>query len=236
MAYYVYFQNLPTTKPGFPSQIELPLGLSGFRWSIKNQNRTVVLINESEINIPKLAGLSSYYLEFIIPQVKHHFQLSYLPSQPAAYYFNIFDEIKESAKPFTFTLARHKPTGDALMNTGGGDSGWVTLETFSANESPEDLFDFRVSMELKRWKAYGPKTLTPLPDGSFAISEIRELLTAPSTEFYTTIEGDTLWSIAKLLLGDGERWQDILELNSDRIIDPVNLEPGIVLVMPGAVM
>ena len=46
-------------------------------------------------------------------------------------------------------------------------------------------------------------------------------------------QGDTLWAIAKLQYGDGERWRDIYEANKDTIgPDPTLITPGMQLVMP----
>ncbi|MGE0555625.1 MAG: LysM peptidoglycan-binding domain-containing protein [Gemmatimonadales bacterium] len=50
---------------------------------------------------------------------------------------------------------------------------------------------------------------------------------APRT--YTVKPGDTLRSIAREVLGDGERWRDIFEWNSDKLSNPNQIEPGQVL-------
>lgn len=53
---------------------------------------------------------------------------------------------------------------------------------------------------------------------------------------YTIRQGDTLWQIAKDLLGDGSRWPEILALNPDAVSragDPTTLKIGFSLVLPG---
>ncbi|HEY9899927.1 MAG TPA: N-acetylmuramoyl-L-alanine amidase [Pantanalinema sp.] len=46
---------------------------------------------------------------------------------------------------------------------------------------------------------------------------------------YTVKDGDTLYGIAKRLLGDGTRWPELYELNKDKIKDPNVIYPGMVL-------
>ncbi|MGE0442919.1 MAG: LysM peptidoglycan-binding domain-containing protein [Gemmatimonadales bacterium] len=54
----------------------------------------------------------------------------------------------------------------------------------------------------------------------------------PST--YTVKRGDTLFSIARQLLGDESRWQEIYKLNADILSSPNDLRPGQVLKLDGA--
>jgi nucleoid-associated protein YgaU len=51
-------------------------------------------------------------------------------------------------------------------------------------------------------------------------------------EIYAVSSGDTLTSIARVKLGDGSRWREILELNQDVIKSPSLLRIGQKLKIP----
>jgi len=54
-------------------------------------------------------------------------------------------------------------------------------------------------------------------------------ITAAATT-YTVVKGDTLWSIARKVYGDGQRWQDIAAANG--ITDAKKLRVGQELILP----
>lgn len=56
--------------------------------------------------------------------------------------------------------------------------------------------------------------------------------TAPQASTAVVGAGGSLWSMAQHELGDGSRWQEIYELNKDKIADPDVIQPGMTLQMP----
>lgn len=56
--------------------------------------------------------------------------------------------------------------------------------------------------------------------------------TAPKATAYTVQSGDTLWLIAKKFLGDGSRYTEIYNANSDVVSNPNVLKVGMVLKIP----
>jgi nucleoid-associated protein YgaU len=59
-------------------------------------------------------------------------------------------------------------------------------------------------------------------------------LTAAETDrTYRVQSGDSFYAIARDVLGDADRWKELLELNSSLVDgDPVKLRPGQVLRLP----
>ncbi len=53
---------------------------------------------------------------------------------------------------------------------------------------------------------------------------------APASRTYTIKKGDTLWSIAVKLLGNGQRWREIVDLNPG--LEPTKLRIGQVITLP----
>ncbi len=69
------------------------------------------------------------------------------------------------------------------------------------------------------------------------VSKVNDQLTSPPEEktvFYTVQKGDSLWKIAKTLLGDGNKWPKIFEANKEVIKNPDLIYPGQQLRIPKA--
>ncbi len=54
----------------------------------------------------------------------------------------------------------------------------------------------------------------------------------PEPKFYTIEEGDTLWKIAQDTLGDGNKYEKIVEANLEVIKDPDKIYPGQTIRIP----
>jgi LysM repeat protein len=55
---------------------------------------------------------------------------------------------------------------------------------------------------------------------------------APVARYYRVARGDSLWSIAARMLGNGLRWQEIYRLNTGVIRSPSVISPGMNLKLP----
>ncbi len=77
-------------------------------------------------------------------------------------------------------------------------------------------------------------------DLSASSSSYQEAASAPvsaqqevsQTQEYTVQEGDTLQKISKKFYDRYSRWQKIYDANKDKISDPNNIKPGIILTIP----
>ncbi len=147
-------------KSGYDMYLDkclLPVTPQKLSIKITNQNRTVTLINEGEINLLKKAGLTEVEFECEIPQVKHPYA-KYTNSsgfRKAEYFLNYFEQLKTSQKSFQFIVCRTKPNGSALFNT----NITVALEDYKITEDVKEGFDLKVKIKLKQAPSYGTKTV-----------------------------------------------------------------------------
>lgn len=213
----------------------LPVTPSSLSLKINNQNQTINLIDQGEVNILKSAGLSEFDFEFMIPQNKYPFANYDVEYKGAAFYLDKIESLKTSKKPFRFTVSRKTPNGIILFNTDMN----VSLEEYEVNEDAENGRDLMVSVLLKQYRPYKTKKIVLPPRNSgnstsnTSGSGRSPGPTQPNSRTYKVVRGDCLWKIAKRFLGNGSRWPEIYNLNRNVIGGNPNLiYPGQVLVLP----
>lgn len=133
----------------------LPVPPSKLETTINNENKTVTLINEGEINILKKAGLTDIEFECDIPQVKQPYAVYPSGFKGASYFLDYFEDLKTSQKPFQFIVCRRSPNGKAFFNTNMK----VSLEDYKITEDAKEGFDLKVKINLKQYRDYGTKTV-----------------------------------------------------------------------------
>lgn len=231
--YYFYLDNM--RLPVTPSKLQI---------KINNQNKTMNLINEGEINILKTPGLTDISFACLLPVTRYPFAKYPELSTPIKFsirddfalnvrkgrglnivkpsiYLNIFEQLKIQCTPFKFTVIRtvdgYKVDEDTNFT--------VSLEDYTIKEDASDGSDMSVEVKLKQYKNYGTKTIA-IVENTATVTEARETTatntvntenTANSNEQYTIVKGDTLSGIAKRKLGSASRWKEIYELNKSTI-------------------
>lgn len=222
MAYTMYLDGV--LMPITPSKVKV---------KINNQNDTLTLINGDEINILKEPGLTDVSFDLLLPQVSYPFTNG--GAQSADYYLSLFERLKTSKEPFQFILNRSMPTGRRLFYT----NLTVGMEDYQITDDAEEGFDITVTVSLKQYRHYGTKTVTIQPAPTPAETPTatveqpqRETSQAPQQTTYTVKSGDCLWNIAKKYLGDGSRYNEIYNLNKDKITNPNLIYAGQVLTLP----
>lgn len=216
----------------------LPVTPAKIQIKINNNNKTVNLINEGEINILKKAGLTEIEFECEIPQVRHPYAVYKSGFKKAKHYMGVFEKLKTKRKPFQFIVCRRLPTGKNLLNT----NITVSMENYKITEEAENGFDFKVKITLKQWRDYGTKSVNikveeSKPKASAEPSRETNNSPAPATaQTYTVVKGDCLWAIARKFYGDGAKYPVIYEANKS-LIDgnggsPNLIHPGQVLTIP----
>lgn len=211
----------------------MPITPSKVKVKINNQNETLTLINGEEINILKEPGLTDVSFDLLLPQVSYPFTNG--GAQSADYYLSLFERLKTAKQPFQFILNRSMPTGRRLFYT----NLTVGMEDYQITDDAEEGFDITVTVSLKQYRHYGTKTVTIQPAPTPAETPTatveqpqRETSQAPQQATYTVKSGDCLWNIAKKYLGDGSRYNEIYELNKDKITNPNLIYPNQVLTLP----
>ena len=211
----------------------MPITPSKVKVKINNQNDTLTLINGEEINILKEPGLTDVSFDLLLPQVSYPFTNG--GAQSADYYLSLFERLKTSKEPFQFILNRSMPSGRRLFYT----NLTVGMEDYQITDDAEEGFDITVTVSLKQYRRYGTKTVTIQPAPTPAETPTatveqpqRETSQAPQQTTYTVKSGDCLWNIAKKYLGDGSRYNEIYNLNKDKITNPNLIYPGQVLTLP----
>ena len=104
--YYFYLDKL--LLPIAPEKLQLKIG---------NNNKTLTLINEGEINILKKAKLTEIDFDILLPNVKYPFATYNNSFQNASYFLENIEKLKTSEKPFQFIVSRKMPNGKILFDT-----------------------------------------------------------------------------------------------------------------------
>lgn len=217
MAYEVYLNGL-----------KLPITPSKIETKIKGNNKSVNLINEGDINILKLPGLTEISFTALLPNSRYPFSLN--DTKPIVF-LDEFEKLKTEKKPFQFVVIRTDYKNEILFHT----DMMVSLEDYTITEDAKNGLDLSVSIKLKQFKEYGTKILklTEEEGTTVAVAETpRSTENAPKKKVYVVVKGDTLWNIAKKHLGKGERYVEIYQLNRDKIVNPNLIYPGQILKMP----
>lgn len=214
----------------YMGKVLLPISPSKMQTVINNQNKTVNLMNEGEVNLVKEPGLTVYKFDIILPLYTNYPFARYKSGfQPAGYYLAYFEKLKINGTPFEFKVNRFKEepftkTKQNIMPT----NKLVVLENYVITESSDSAPDIEVSIELKEYIKYG----TIVKEIDMKTNTVKNSVvngtsnkTIPNT--YTVKKGDTLWAIAKKLLGDGAKCWNLAKLNN--ISNPNRIRPGQVL-------
>lgn len=209
--------------PVAPSKVQIKTG---------NNNKTITLINEGEVNVIKSAGLQDISFDLLLPNTQYPFASYPNGFHKAEYYVNLLQALKNEGTVFQFILSRKMQSGTNLHNT----NLTVTLEDISFTDDAKEGYDLKASVKLKEWRVYGTKTAKIISDTAVITEERPPSANAPQTgQTYTVQKGDTLWAIAKRFYGNGSQanCNKIANANSS-ISNPDLIYPGDVLIIPDA--
>ena len=220
---------------------------------IKGKNKTLVLLNEGEVNFLRAPGLTEITVPFDLPMLTG--------IQPPDFYLGLLEGLKTNRETTQFILVRVSPSGEMLFDTNIK----VSVEDYTITEDGKKGLDVAVDVTLKQWRDYGVKTVTveepkaesttpdapttpAAPDApttpaapttpdtpaapTVTIQKVREASTAPTAKTYTVKAGDSLWAIAAKYYGNGADYNKIFNANTDKISNPNLIYVGQVLTIP----
>lgn len=209
MAYYFMLGVVP-----------LPITPGALTIKTPSMNKTINLVNEGEINIPKDRGLREISFEFLLPQVqKYPFANYQLGSYTASVMIPILNLWKQTKLPFPFIVVRTSPKGKILYFT----SIKCLIEDYTYEEDAEEYgLDVMCSINLKEYKDYGTKSISlkefKNSDGS-TVQTASQSTTRSATD--KTIPsstkaqaGDTLPNVAKKTTGSFDYVEQIATENN----------------------
>ena len=214
------------------SNILLPVPPEKLELKIKNNNKTLDLINDGEINILKNAGLTEISFDILLPNTHYPFANYEDGYKEASYYLEEIEKLKVNKNPFQFIVTRTKPNNVLMFDTNIK----VAIEDYTIKEEAKEGFDVSVSIKLKQYREYATKTMeiTIKQERPVATqTQARPVSNSNNTSTsYTVVKGDCLWKIAKRFYGIGSRWTEIYNANKSKIKNPNLIYPGQVFVIP----
>lgn len=178
-----------------------------------NQNKTLTLINEGEINLLKSRGLQEISFEVLIPHQKYSFSKYLGGVLPIQHYTEALAAMKATKKPVQFIILRNLKSISGIYNTNIK----VAVEDYNLIDSADKYGqDIGISIKLKEYKDKSNILMSIVGKvenkTQYLLTKVREnAKILPKT--YTVNPGDTLFTIAKKQLGDGSKAQNLLELN-----------------------
>jgi nucleoid-associated protein YgaU len=202
--------------------ILLPIVPDKVKINTGSQNKELVLVDGREINVLKGAKLRTVEFDALLPNTEYPFAQYRDGFQNADYFKNAIEELKSTNKVLSFVITRTM----GLKVFEYTDIS-CTLENYYITESCENGFDVVMHIVLKEYRQYGAKFY----DENNGVTKERAEDNAPqiSGKTYTVQSGDSLWKIAKQYYGDGSRWTEIYNANSDKISNPNKISVGMVL-------
>lgn len=193
---------------------------------IKNKNKTLILLDEGEVNFLRAPGLSEIVLPLTLPMLTG--------SRSPDYYLSILEQLKTARTATRFVLVRVSPDGRTLFDTNMP----VSVEDYSIVEDARQGLDVNVDVNLKQWRSYGTKTVTVNQPATgnqvqtVTVAKERDAGTAPTAKTYTVQAGDTLWALAAKYYGSGAQYTKIYGANADKISHPSFIYAGQELTIP----
>lgn len=183
--------------------LPLPVTPSALNIKTPSMNKTISLINEGEINIPKSPGLREISFEFLLPQIqKYPFANYQIGRYTASLMIPLINALKNTLLPFQFIVVRLSPAGKILYFTNIK----CLIEDYEYDEDAEEHgLDVMCSITLKEYKEYGTKSVSLKEVNGQKVATKTTTRSTSGKETPTSVKttkNDTIPNIAKKYTGD----------------------------------
>lgn len=182
-----------------------PIAPQKITTTIKGKNKTIDLINESEVNTIRGLKLTDYAYDLRLPNRNYPFAIYENGYQDSNVYLDKLSSLKTSQKPFEMLIIMTTTSnrGDAFQEISAN----VTLENYTIYDDVAEGIDKKVEAEFKAYKPYGTtkvKVKKKTKNGKSKKYYTKIKLTTKKKKIvneYTTKVGDTLFLISKKVYG-----------------------------------
>ena len=162
----------------------LPIAPESINTKINGRNKVYSLINEGELNILKLPGLSTVNFSILLPLVQYPFATYRDGFKQPSFYLDKLEKLKVEKKPFQFIISRHDST--TVRRNSHNTNMTVSIEDYQIKEDAKSNgMDIEVEISLKQYKEFKTKTfevVLPLPTAPIAITPVRPQSTVPTDD------------------------------------------------------
>ena len=212
-------------------RLRLPIAPPKMTMKIKGQNKTVNLIDGSEINILKQAGLTEITFEARFPPYKYYFASFPKGYQPISTCLEYLEHLKQMRRGFQLIIYRNVGKNLVIAEDKSFFTNiTVSMESYSIVENAEDGLDCVVSITLKQYQKYGTKevvfktakkkqTQTSVKKKVTVKKSRPASTTKTEKKKYTVKSGDCLWNLARQFYGDPTKYTVIYNSNKQIIED-----------------
>ena len=206
----------------FVGDLEMPYAPSKIKVTIGSNNKTVDLIDCSEINILKNPKLTEIEFDVELPRGRQYAFANTLTSSKT--YTDYFEKLMLTKTPTKLVITRPNPS--IKTGIGGTIKDFestvlnVSLEGYSLEENADNAYDVKVSLKFKEYASYGNVKTTVVNTNTNTSNKVT--VTTPtkpvtSNKSYVVKSGDCLWNIAKKFYGDSSKWTKIYNENKSII-------------------
>lgn len=208
----------------------LPVNPEKIKASHKLLTETYNVLNQGKIIIPTGTDLATWTFDAEFPSTPYHYVETPNEFYDCSFYERLFKEVRDGLEPVRFIATPNKDI-NANINS------MVLIESLEITEESGQEGDKEFSFNLIEYRELGVKENVAKTVSTAKTKKAQKSVSTtkaknPTTKTtYTVKKGDTLWSIAKKVYGDGNKHTKITSANSD-IKNPNLIYVGQVITIP----